>query len=72
MRNLGGKSDAQECQTREGFTKSQLRKQREACKNRLNQNEENNCEEEDGDDEYEEEDDEIDESGNDKDDDDRG
>merc|ERR1711915_509695 len=66
MHNLGGKSDAQECQTREGFTKSQLRKQREAWKNRLNQNEENNCEE------YEEEDDEIDESGNDKDDDDGG
>merc|ERR1711915_136783 len=72
MLNLGGESDAQECQTREGFTKSQLRKQREAWKNRLNLNGENNCEEDDGGDECEEEDDEIDESGNDKDDDDGG
>ena len=51
MLNLGGKSDAQECQTREGFTKSQLRKQREAWKNRLDQNE--NIEDDDEDEEDE-------------------
>merc|ERR1711915_1086413 len=70
MHNLGSKSFAQGCQTREGFTKSQIRKQREAWKNRLDQNEENNCKEEDGDDEYEDDDNEIYESGDDKKDDD--
>ena len=72
MHNLGGKSDAPGCQTREGFTKSQIRKQREVWKNRRDLNEENNCKEDDGDDAHEEDDNEIDESGDDKKDDDGG
>ena len=69
MHNLGGKSDAPECQIREGFTKSQIRKQREAWENRRDLNEVNDCKEDDGDDEYEEDDNEIDDSGDKKDDD---